>query len=875
MFQGFYDIVRRANKIREPVVNNLSKKSQPLRRPIRIGSVTVLVILMVTVCAAVAQAETGYKGWLQYAPIHDPAVRRQYDSLPAVVTVLDNSPIMQSAQQEMIRGVRGMLGRTLRAETQIPDESAIVLGTLADLHRAIPGLALNANLKPDGYWLRSVSVRGQPCLVIAAINDRGALYGAFAVLRKLALRQPLSGLNEVLNPSAPVRWVNQWDNLNGRIERGYGGHSIFFENGHVAADLGRVRDFARLLASLGINGCTVNNVNADPRLLTGPYLAELARIAAVFKPWGVRMSIAVDLSSPEKVGGLSTFDPLDPQVAEWWRQKADEVYQAIPGLAGFLMKADSEGRPGPSTYGRTQADAANVVARALAPHGGILLYRAFVYNNHLDWRNPKNDRARAAYDVFHPLDGKFDANVVVQIKNGPIDFQVREPASPLFSGLEKTNEAIELQITQEYTGQQRQLCFLVPMWKTTLDFNTHARPSHSRVIDLVTGRTFHRPLGGFVGVSNVGFDPTWMGSHLAMANLYGFGRLAWNPEISSQQIASEWTRQTFGSNPIVVATISDMLLRSWRIYENYTGPLGLGTLTNILGSHYGPDPQSAEHNGWGQWIRADSEGIGMDRTTATGTGYIGQYPPEAAKVYESLATCPDNLLLFMHHVPYTYKLHSGKTVIQYVYDSHYEGAEEAQGLVAEWKKLRTLVDEERYREVLARLQYQAGAAIVWRDAICNWFFRESGIPDRAGRVGHYPGRIEAESMTLEGYQPVDVTPWEDASGGKAILCPSPEQQCSASFRFNGQAGWYDLSIEYFDQLNGVSRYKVYVGAQLVDNWAADDHLPSFKPDGSSSTRRVIRGLALRPGDEIRIEGRPNGQEYAPLDYVEVHKDERD
>lgn len=857
------------------MVNKLSRRSQPLQSLTRLMSVAVLVISAFAVCAAVAQAETGYKGWLQYAPIHDAAVLRRYGSLPAVVVTLHDSPIMQSAQWEMIRGVRGMLGRTLRAESRIPDESAIVMGTLPDLHRALPGLALDAKLKPDGYWLRSVSVGRRPCLLIAAINDRGVLYGAFAVLRKLALREPLSSLNEVSNPSAPVRWVNQWDNLNGRIERGYGGHSIFFADGHVAPDLGRVRDFARLLASLGINGCTVNNVNADPRLLTAPYLAGLARIAEVFEPWGVRVSIAVDLSSPEKVGGLNTFDPLDPRVADWWRQKADEVYQAIPGLAGFLMKADSEGRPGPSTYGRTQADAANVVARALAPHGGILLYRAFVYNNHLDWRNPKNDRARAAYDVFHPLDGKFDANVVVQIKNGPIDFQVREPASPLFSGLKKTNEAIELQITQEYTGQQRQLCFLPPMWKATLDFDTHARPSHSRVMDLVTGRTFHRPLGGFVGVSNVGQDPTWMGSHLAMANLYGFGRLAWNPEISAQQIASEWTRQTFGSNPTALATISDMLLRSWRIYENYTGPLGLGTLTNILGSHYGPDPQSAERNGWGQWIRADSKGIGMDRTVATGTGYIGQYPPEAAKVYESLPTCPDDLLLFMHHVPYTYKLRSGKTVIQYVYDSHYEGAKEAAGLVAEWETLRSQVDEQRYQEVLARLQYQAGAAIVWRDAICNWFFRESGIPDGSGRVGHYPGRMEAESMELEGYKPVDVTPWEDASGGKAIVCSSLARQCSASFQFNGRAGWYDMSIEYFDQLNGVSHYKIYVGAQLVDEWAADDHLPSWKPDGSSSTRRVIRGLALRPGDKIRIEGQPDGQEYAPLDYVELRRDEHD
>jgi alpha-glucuronidase len=769
----------------------------------------------------------------------------------------------------MIRGVRGMLGRTLRAERQLPGESAIVLGTFAAISGAAPGIRLDGGLKEDGYQLKSMLLRGHPCLVITAVNDRGVLYGVFAVLRKIALREPVSALDETSEPSAPVRWVNQWDNLNGTIERGYGGPSLFFEDGHVAKDLSRARDFARLLASLGIDGCTVNNVNADPRLLTGPYIHELARVAQAFRPWGVRLSLAVDLSSPDKVGGLDTFDPLDPRVAEWWKEKASEVYSAIPDLAGFLMKADSEGRPGPSTYGRTQADAANVVARALAPHGGILLYRAFVYNNHLDWRNLKNDRARAAYDTFHPLDGKFDQNVVVQIKNGPIDFQVREPASPLFSGLEKTNQAIELQITQEYTGQQRHLCFLVPMWKETLDFDTHARGAGTPVKDLATGQAFHRPLGGFVGVSCVGRDPTWMGSQLAQANLYGFGRLAWNPDLTSQQIADEWTRQTFGSNPQVVGTIGDMLLKSWHIYEEYTGPLGLGTLTDILGSHYGPGIESAERNGWGQWIRADSKGIGMDRSVATGTGYIGQYRPAVAKMYESLATCPDNLLLFMHHVPYTYKLHSGETVIQYVYDSHYAGAAAAQGLVTEWASLRRLVDEQRYREVLARLKYQAGAARVWRDAVCSWFLRQSGVPDVKGRAGHFPGRVEAESMQLDGYQVVDVKPWETASGGKAVECLSPAQQCAAILRYTGPSGWYDVSVEYFDQSNGASRFQVYVNKQLVDHWVADKHLPAWKPNGSSSTRRMIMGLALRPGDEIRIEGTPDGREYAPLDYVGI------
>jgi len=813
-------------------------------------------------------AETGYDAWLRYAPIDNAAALQRYSALPAVVVALGDSPEIGAAQEELIRGVRGMLGHTLRVETHLPDESAIVLGTLAAIEEAAPGAHLNGDLKQDGYRLKSMVLRGHPCLVIAGGSGRGVLYGAFALLRRIALQEPASALDE--RPSAPVRWVNQWDNLDGTIERGYGGRSIFFEDGHVTSDLSRVRDFARLLASIGINGCTINNVNADPRLLTAPYIRELTAVASTFRPWGVRLSIAIDVSSPKTVGGLDTFDPLDPAVAQWWKDKVDELYRAIPDFAGFVVKADSEGRAGPSAYGRTHADAANVIARALSPHRGIVLYRAFVYNHHLDWRNPKNDRARAAYDNFHPLDGQFDDNVIVQIKNGPIDFQVREPVSPLFAALKETNEVIELQITQEYTGQQRHLCFLVPMWKEVLDFDTQVLKTRARVRDIVAGRTFHRPLGGFVGVSNVGRDPTWLGSHLALANLYGFGRLAWDSALTSREIAGEWTRLTFGADPRVNAAIDDMLLRSWRIYEEYTGPLGLGTLTDILGSHYGPGIESAERNGWGQWIRADGKGVGMDRTVSTGTGYIGQYAPPVASTYESLTTCPDDLLLFMHHVPYTYRLHSGQTVIQYIYDSHYAGADAAQGLVPEWQSLRGQVDEQRYAEVLARLEYQAGHARVWRDAVCSWFLRESGIPDAKGRAGHFPNRIEAESMRLDGYQPVDVTPWETASGGKAVECPAPAQTCTASFRYHGAAGWRHLGVEYFDQNNGESRFTVYIGAQMVDQWVADDRLPSRKPDGSSSTRRLITGLALRPGDEIRIVGVPDREERAPLDYLEVY-----
>jgi alpha-glucuronidase len=537
-----------------------------------------------------------------------------------------------------------------------------------------------------------------------------------------------------------------------------------------------------------------------------------------------------------------------------------------------VLKADSEGRLGPSEYGRTHADAANTIASPLKAHHGVLFYRGFVYDHKMDWRDLKLDRARAAYDNFHMLDGKFLDNVVIQIKHGPIDFQVREPASPLFGGLENTNQAIELQITQEYTGQQRHVCFLVPMWKEALDFDLEAKGDGTPVKALVAGKVFDRPTGGFVGVSNVGRSASWLANHLAVANLYGFGRLAWNPDLSSKQIAEEWTGLTFGNVPRVVAMISGIELQSWATYEHYTGPLGAGTLTDIIGIHYGPAVESSEYNGWGQWHRANEAGIGMDRTVATGTGYIGQYRPPVAKMYESLETCPDELLLFMHHVPYTHILHSGKTVIQHIYDSHYQGVEEVRGFVQKWRSLKNTVDEQRYHEVLASLEYQAGHAQVWRDAICNWFLRKSGIADAKGRAGHFPGRIEAESMKLDGYQVVEIKPWEAASQGKAITC-SQGARCSASFRFDGQPGWYTVRVEYFDQNNGASNFRLRVAGQVVADWKADDTLPSHLMDAHSSTQRTIRGVALRSGDEIRIEGSHDGGEGAPVDYVEITKEE--
>jgi alpha-glucuronidase len=356
---------------------------------------------------------------------------------------------------------------------------------------------------------------------------------------------------------------------------------------------------------------------------------------------------------------------------------------------------------------------------------------------------------------------------------------------------------------------------------------------------------------------------------MGMANLYGFGRLAWNPDLSAETIVNEWTRLTFGNNPLVVRIITEMQLSSWHTYENYTGSLGIGTLTDILGSHYGPGVASSENNGWGQWHRADHDGVGMDRSIATGTDYVAQYSPEVQKLFETTSATPDSLLLFFHHVPYTYKLHSGKTMIQHIYDAHYEGANEAQEFVRKWETLRGHIDNERYSYVLKRLQYQAGHAIVWRDAVCNWFLRTSGIPDARGRVGHYPNRIEAESMQLKGYAPIEVQPSETASGGKGVVCEGGGQPCIAAFQFNRPPGEYELDIQYFDQNSGNAKFRVLVGDHVIEEWTADDNLSSTKLGGDTSTRHRIADICLRAGDEVRIEGTRDGGDLAALDYIEL------
>jgi alpha-glucuronidase len=820
-----------------------------------------------------AHAETGAEGWLRYAPLADQSAIHRYDVLPTRIVVTGNTPTEEAAAKELQRGLSSMLGRTFSVSHEAEDDtSAIFLTNLSTLNKTF--VLSGDKLSPDSFTIGLKTEGRLHRYIILGADPRGELYGVFHLLELVAAQQPLPTKPTTESPSSSIRWLNQWDNLNGTIERGYAGRSIFFDKGHVRSDLTRVYDYGRLLASIGLNGLTINNVNSDLRTLEPDMILEFARVAEQLRPWGVRMSLSVDLSSPQVVGHLSTFDPVDPGVIAWWQDKVNEIYKVIPDFGGFVIKADSEGRVGPSQYHRTPAEAANTVARALRPHGGIVLYRGFVYNNHLDYNDLKADRARAGYDNFEALDGKFEPNVVVQIKNGPIDFQVREPASPLFAALQHTNQAIELQVTQEYLGQQRHMVFLVPMWKATLDTDLRAQNRSTPVKEIVEGRSFRQPLGGFVGVANVGLDANWMHHPMAMANLYGFGKLAWNSNLTTQQIVDSWTRLTWGNDPKVVATINELQSNSWLVYERYTGNLGIGTLTNILGYHYGPGIESAERNGWGQWFRGDAQGIGMDRTSATGTGYIGQYPPELAAKYENVATCPDDLLLFMHHVPYTYVLHDGKTVVQHVYDAHYEGAATAQTYTPRWTALKGLIDDDRYNTVLRFFTYQAGHAIVWRDAVARWFQKESGIPDKQGRVGNYPDRIEAENMTTTGYNPIDVKPWEIASNSKAVVCDQPAG-CTLTATLDKPVGAYNINVQYFDLWSGKSHFTLEVNNRSIGSWVADDILPPARPDlyldGETSTRITFSNVALKPGDVLTLHGVPDNTETAPVDYIEITK----
>ena len=693
---------------------------------------------------------TGYDAWLN-SEICGTADTKRMSADFRSICVESDDPVVLTAERELKAAIRKIFGKAPPSVDKPKSSGTVVLGIIPQrahllsghdaAHSVCSSLITDKEseiIGTEGFIIKHCisDDHGGSLTLIAAKSGPGVLYGAFALIRRISCGDFSHGTHIVENPSLALRMVNQWDNMDGSIERGYAGLSIFYRDGRILKNSRRIRDYARLLASIGLNGIVLNNVNVhstETRLITKEQLPKVAKLADIFRSYGIRTFLSINYSSPMELGGLDTADPLDRGVQAWWDAKAAEIYSFIPDFGGFLVKADSEFRPGPFTYGRDHAQGANMLAAALKPFGGIVIWRCFVYNCRQDWRDTITDRANSAYDNFMPLDGKFEDNVLLQIKNGPMDFQVREPVSPLLGGLRKSNMVLELQITQEYTGQQRHLCYLAPMWKDILDFDTFNDGEGSTVTNVLIRSGQNGKMSGIAAVSNIGDDLNWTGHDLAQANLYCYGRLAWDPGLTPLEIAREWVMQTFGSDPVVVDTITGMLMDSYSIYESYTAPLGIGWMVNP-NHHYGPSVDGYEYSAWGTYHRADYQGIGVDRSVAAGTGYAGKYFPPNSTMYEKPETCPEELLLFFHHIPYKYRLSSGTTLIQHIYDTHFEGAERAAGLIDRWKSLDGRIDRECSRRVLKRLEEQAAHACEWRDVINSYFYRKSGIPDEKSRT---------------------------------------------------------------------------------------------------------------------------------------------
>ncbi|WP_271629453.1 alpha-glucuronidase family glycosyl hydrolase [Caldicellulosiruptor sp. DIB 104C] len=676
--------------------------------------------------------------WLDYKRCEDEEYLKKVIPFISNIFILDNNYYFRNAALELKEAIKNIFGvePNIQTTSYLDFHHGTLIGKLGnEVIEKFLEKEEKEQIGNEGFLIKVVATKTQNIILLVAKTESGIIYGTFELINRLRVKSNLSSLYIIENPKAPLRVINHWDNMDGSIERGYAGSSIFFSNNRVKRSLKRVRDYARLLASIGINGVVINNVNVRGKaiwLITPKYLPELSEIAETFRLYGIKLYISINFASPIYIGGLSTADPLDPDVFKWWQETVKTIYSYIPDFGGFLVKADSEFNPGPYVYGRSHADGANMLAKALLPYGGVVIWRAFVYNCLQDWRDTKTDRAKAAYENFKPLDGEFLDNVVLQVKYGPMDFQVREPVSPLFGGMEKTNQMIELQITQEYTGQQIHLCYLGTLWKEILEFDTYCKGKGSYVKRIVDGSLFGWKYCGFAGVSNIGSSINWTGHDLAQANLWTFGKLAWNPDGSVEGIAKEWILLTFGDDKKVVENILWILLNSHRIYEKYTTPLGLGWMVNP-GHHYGPNPEGYEYSKWGTYHRADTKAIGVDRTSK-GTGYTLQYHPHWQKIFDDIEKCPENLLLFFHRVPYTHRLKSGKTLIQFMYDSHFEGAEEVDVLIQKWEELRGKIDEDIFNRVSERLKMQKEHAIEWRDVINTYFYRKTGIPDEKGRL---------------------------------------------------------------------------------------------------------------------------------------------
>ena len=685
---------------------------------------TWMLMLTTFLCTAPVRAEDGYDLWLRYRLLAPEQVHR-YRTQVSELIVGNATPTQSVTRDELQHGLDGLLGQAPTLSDTVDRDGAVIVGTPAS-SPLIASLRLDMqNLGSDGYLIRSVTANGHAATVVAARDDIGALYGAFHFLRLLQTAQAIDRLDLHESPRIKLRVLDHWDYLNGQIERGYAGTSIWDWWKLPDWRAPRYTDYARANASIGINGTVLNDVTAGATILTPVYLTKVAALADVFRPYGIRVYLSVRFSAPIEIGGLKTADPFDPQVQRWWRAKADEIYKLIPDFGGFLVKANSEGQPGPEDYKRTHADGANMLADAVAAHGGVVMWRTFVYAN-----KPDDDRAKQAYQEFKPLDGHFRANVLLQSKNGPIDFQPREPFHPLFGAMPKTPLMMEFEITKEYLGFATHLVYLGPLYEEVLASDTMAHGSGSTVAKVIDGSLDHHALTGMAGDANIGTDRNWCGSDFNQANWYVFGRLAWDPTLSSRTIAEEWVRMTFSNDVAFVKPVVDMMMGSREAAVDYMTPLGLLHLMGP-GHHYGPAPWDASETeaDWRPvyYHRADHQGIGFDRSRS-GSDAVDQYAPSIATQFNDVQQTPERFLLYFHHVPWDYRMHSGQT-LWYELVAHYtQGVDDVKQMRETWRHLDGHIDADRYRQIAAFLAIQQNEAQWWRDACIAYFQSISGLP---------------------------------------------------------------------------------------------------------------------------------------------------
>lgn len=719
----------------------------------RFTKASLAITLLFSVFILQASADDGYELWLKYRKIDDKQLLARYRESLACIDVPGESKTLQIIRSELSKGLGAMLGTNVAFRNVSPGENALIVATPSN-SVVVKRLQVEGRLRDignEGFLITSVTSRKNKSIVIAANRDIGLLYGVFRFLRILQTHHLFSRTDVVSVPRIGYRLLDHWDNLDGSVERGYAGKSLWKWNELPEKIDSRYFDYARANASIGINGTVLNNVNANPVILKNEYLKKVAALAAVFRPYGIRVFLSVNFASPISgqfeqegnrkggIGNLPTADPLNPAVRLWWKEKVKEIYALIPDFGGFLVKANSEGMPGPQDYGRTHAEGANMLAEALAPFHGVVMWRAFVYNSDVD-----PDRIKRAQLEFLPLDGHFRPNVFVQPKNGPLDFQPREPVQPLFGSMTRTPLMLELQITQEYLGHSTHLVYLAPMWKEYFQFDLFSRGPGSTLGAVVDGSLRNHkhpkksafgpppPMTGIAGVSNTGDDRNWCGHFFAQANWFAYGRLAWDHTLSAEEIADDWIRMSLSNESGAVSTISSMMMGSWEACINYMTPLGLHHIMEV-DVHYGPGPQY--DSGRVDWRptyyhRADSVGLGFDRSSS-GSNAVGQYFPPLRSRFDNVNTCPEKYLLWFHHVSWNHRMMSGRTLWDELCVRYFAGTDYVRGMYDKWVSLEGKVDPEVFTSVKAKLEKQIVDAAVWRDTCLKYFqkFSRKPIPD--------------------------------------------------------------------------------------------------------------------------------------------------